>query len=171
MAINVKREITILDILARRPCGYIAEMAKTDTEPTELPPLYIRERMAKPRVTGEALAERMGTTPATVSRLLNGRRKMTLEWLFAFSKALGTPIEDFFTPPSAAPQTAEERLRPALLAYGVDRDELDQVIRVIGTYVSDDEKSEQTSSEDQSEPSNRPHESGPSGKRPRQPAS
>lgn len=87
-----------------------------DDEPTDLPPLYIRERMRDPRITGDTLAERMGTTPATVSRLLNGKRKMTLEWLFAFSKALAVPIETLFTPPGERqdqPITSE----PEILAF------------------------------------------------------
>lgn len=70
-----------------------------ENEPTDLPPVFIRERMKYPRVTGEVLAERMQTTPATVSRLINGKRKMTLEWLYAFSKALDVPIADLFSPP------------------------------------------------------------------------
>lgn len=149
-------------------------MVKPATEPTELPPLYIRERMKILRVKGEDLAERMETTAATVSRLLNGRRKMTLEWLFAFSKALNTPIASLFSPPESDRTTDPEmQLRSAMLAYGVDRDELDQVVRVVRTYVSDvdDERSEQKSPADQPQPASPRHEPAPSGKRVRQPSS
>lgn len=132
-------------------------MATRDQEPTELPPLYIRERMATPRVTGEQLAERMGTTPATVSRLLNGKRKMTLEWLYAFAKALNAPIESLLKPARSEQSTPEGALKSALLALGVDRSELDQVVRVVMTYVPGDGTPEQTTSEDRPQPASLRH--------------
>lgn len=145
-------------------------MASKPHEPTELPPLYIRERMnaASPRVTGEVLAERMGTTPATISRLLNGKRKMTLEWLYAFSRALGVPIAELFSPPSE-PADTEGQLRAAMVAFGVHEDDLGRAVSAVKIFVDEDEGGDEQPSpglpRDRSEPSNRPRESKPSGKR------
>lgn len=139
-----------------------------DAEPTELPKLFIQERMkaATPRITGDLLAERMGTTPATISRLLNGRRKMTLEWLYAFSKALNAPIASLFAPPSEEPSASspEVQLRSALLALGVDRRELDRVVDVAKTFTRRpaEERLEQTPPDDQSQPASPRRESTPS---------
>lgn len=140
----------------------------------EPPRLFIEEWMATlPGLDRKGLASRMKVSPGTITKKLAKPESIDGEWLarFATGLGLGNPI-DLFRDPSATPKADSiASLRAALLAYGVDRDELDQVIRVIGTYVSDDEKSEQTSSEDQSQPSNPRHELAPSGKRPRQPAS
>lgn len=138
------------------------------------PRLYIEEWMATiPGLDRMRLAKRMGVSPGTVTKKLAKPASIDGEWLakFAAGLELRNPI-DLFRDPSATPEVnIGTALRSALVAYGVDRDELDQVIRVIGTYVSDDEKSEQTSNEDLSQPANPRHGSAPSGKRPRQPAS
>lgn len=130
-----------------------------DAEPTELPPLYIRERMKlPPKVTGDELASRMNTTPPTISRLLNGQRKMTLAWLYAFSKALETPIAEFFTPPSSEPRTPEEALRSAMLAFGVDKDELGKAVSAVRLFLDEEDavQSSPTPPGDQPEPAS-PH--------------
>lgn len=140
-------------------------MAAKDDEPTELPPLYIREYMKALGVTGEKLAEQMGTTPATVSRLLNGKRQMTVAWLYAFSKALGVSIENLFRRPGAISfKSPETDLRSALLAFGVDGSQLDRALGVIrGGFIKAPEGSpEQTPSDDQSPPASHPHELEPS---------
>lgn len=142
--------------------SYFWAMVSDNDGPTELPPLYIRERMANPRVTGEQLAERMGTTPATISRLLNGKRKMTLEWLFAFAKALNTPISGLFSPPSSG-SDPESQLRSALLAYGVDRHDLGRAVSSVKVFLDGhDEQSSQDLPDDQSAPSSGRREPVPS---------
>lgn len=71
--------------------------------------------MKYPRVTGEVLAARMGTTAATVSRLLNGRRKLSLEWIYAFAKALEVPVSALFSPPGHDERVNDELQASKLL--------------------------------------------------------
>lgn len=123
-------------------------MGMTDRpeEPTDVPPLYIRERLKRMGMTGEVLSEKIGTTPATISRLLNGRRKMTLEWLYAIAKALGVPVAELFYPP-VDDSGPEARLRAALIAYGVNKDDLGRAISAVRLFVNDE--GVEQSSEDQ----------------------
>lgn len=108
------------------------------------------------KLTQEELASSAGLTSGAISQFETGAANFTVPSLVALASVLNCRPGDLL---SYSPEEVEKRgppdLRSALLAYGVDRDELEQVIRVIGTYVSDDEKSEQTSNEDQSRPANR----------------
>lgn len=127
-------------------------MVETQLEPTDLPQVYIRERMkaAKPRITAKVLAEKMGTSEAQISRLLGGQRKMTLEWLYAFAKALNAPIDLLFTAPGEA--TPEMQLRAALLSYGVDSEDLGRAVSAVKVFVDDpDEQPLSGLPDDQSE--------------------
>jgi hypothetical protein len=148
-------KITTLAIRCQNGNAYPSRMEKD--APTELPPIYIRDRMqaAKPRVTAKVLAERMETSEAQISRLLGGQRKMTLEWMFAFSRALGVEIDALFRPPSdgdSAALGADTQLRSALLAFGVDRSQTDTAIRMIrSVFVEGDASPPQSQPHDQSE--------------------
>lgn len=127
-------------------------------EPTDLPPVFIRERMKYPRITGEVLAERMGTTPPTVSRLLNGKRKMTLEWLYAFAKALDTPISALFSPPEHVGRVSGEVAISKLLEQidFIPEGEGHRAYRVLVSVFGDaSERSSQTQDRDQSSPATR----------------
>ncbi len=68
----------------------------------------IRAHMKRLGVTGEALAKRLGTSPAGLSRILNGHRRLTVENLENIMSALGlrstmvveaVPREDRMVPP------------------------------------------------------------------------
>lgn len=61
--------------------------------------VYLREwRLAK-GLTQPDLARRVGTVKSEVSRLENGSRKMTLDWMSAFATAMGISVEDLMTIP------------------------------------------------------------------------
>ena len=61
--------------------------------------VYLREwRLAK-GLTQPELAQRVGTVKSEVSRLESGSRRMTIEWMSAFSRALGISVEDLMTVP------------------------------------------------------------------------
>lgn len=61
--------------------------------------VYLREwRLAK-GLTQPELASRTGTVKSEVSRLEKGTRRMTLDWMSAFAKALGITVEDLMTVP------------------------------------------------------------------------
>lgn len=60
---------------------------------------YLREwRLAK-GLTQPELAKRTGTVKSEISRLEKGTRRMTLDWMSAFAKALGITVEDLMTVP------------------------------------------------------------------------
>ena len=61
--------------------------------------VYLREwRLAK-GLTQPELARRVGTVKSEVSRLEKGSRRMTIEWMSSFAKALGVSVEDLMTVP------------------------------------------------------------------------
>lgn len=136
-----------------------------ESEPTDLPPVFIRERMKYPRITGEVLAERMGTTPATISRLLNGKRKLTLEWMFAFSKALEVPISALFSPPQHDGRVRGEADVSKLLeqiAFIPEGDGQRAYRVLMSMFDEDGEKPSQTPDRDQQSPASRRHLGSPS---------
>lgn len=140
-------------------------MVKESDEPTELPAVFIKDWMNSLRVKGEALAERMNTTPATVSRLINGKRKMTLGWLNAFSKALGVPVAALLSPPQAhtGKQDSTAQLKSALMAAGVDSGDLPAVMKAIRGFITEIDGGQLQSDRphDQSAPASRRRESTP----------
>lgn len=61
--------------------------------------VYLREwRLAK-GLTQPELAKRTGTVKSEISRLEKGSRRMTIEWMSAFSRAMGITVEDLMTLP------------------------------------------------------------------------
>ncbi|KKX29216.1 helix-turn-helix transcriptional regulator [Rhizobium sp. LC145] len=134
--------------------------SKSDKKPTGI---FIEELMEIKRLKKKDLAERMETTDATVSRLLTGERGLDLDWFHRIAKALEVPLWQLFQPPvTENPKSPEAALRSALLAYGVDQEELPQVFKAIKGFVSDgDEQSQSSRPHDQSEPANRRRESTP----------
>lgn len=78
---------------------------------------YLREwRLAK-GLTQPELAKRIGTVKSEISRLENGSRGMTLDWMSALSKAMNISAEDLLTLPpmgfgavAPAPRSQPEKL-------------------------------------------------------------
>lgn len=93
-------------------------------------------------------------------------KKPNIEYVQRLADVLGKDLTSIIGTDSA-------ELRSALLAYGVPAKHLDRIIIMIDGFVQalSEELSERDGRRDQSEPASRPHESVPSGKRPRQPAS
>jgi transcriptional regulator with XRE-family HTH domain len=145
-------------------CG----MSEDDDEPKELPQLFIRERMKTKGITGVVAAERMSTTPATVSRLLNGKRRMTLGWLYAFAKALEEPIASlFYAPDDPSIEIPRDQIWPTLLRMeGVSPRSAELgYFALTGTDAPIAPKQEQLDVDDLPESANRHHESAPSQRR------
>jgi len=61
--------------------------------------LFIREWIEHLGLDQKRVAERMDVTEPTVSRLLSGKRKMTLNYLFAFADALNVPVSNLYRDP------------------------------------------------------------------------
>lgn len=61
--------------------------------------VYLREwRLAK-GLTQPELAKRVGTVKSEISRLEKGSRRMTLDWMSSFAKAMGITVEDLMSLP------------------------------------------------------------------------
>lgn len=106
--------------------------------------------------------EALGWSQSKVSRLEKGISPYDQDDLEHAAEVFGcTPADLISGPPGDHAANPEAALRLALTGYGVDPDELDQVVRVITTYVPADEKSEQTSREDQPQPASRRREPTP----------
>ncbi len=57
----------------------------------------IDEEMRQQGLNQNQLAERMGTAPIQISRLLSSKRRMTLDWMTRFARALGVTVGDLLT--------------------------------------------------------------------------
>lgn len=127
----------------------------TTTEQTMLPKLFIREWAKHKGMGQKILAEKMDTTEATVSRLLSGQRKMTLEWLAAFSAALGCAPSDMFTPPSGgmAPIQGDSQILETLRRIeGLNEQDITIALSIISNAIRVNAASQsQTQPDDQSE--------------------
>lgn len=87
-----------------------------------------------------------------VQQMLKDKKDPSFTKLAKVLAVLG-PTATFYVTSGLRPDP-ERQLRSMLLAFGVDGDELDQVMRVIRTYVSADAKSEQSPDEVQTPPAN-----------------
>lgn len=91
------------------------------------------------------------------------RFKVRFEWLM---RGIGPML-----PAEAGMEPPDSRLRGALLAYGVDRGQLDRLISIIDTFVPKDaEQSGQTHPDYRSQPANHRRESEPSRSKSRLPS-
>ncbi len=63
-------------------------------------PAFVKEWRKYRRLTQETTAERMGTTGATIARLENSKRRLTVEWLEKFAQCFEIRIQDIFSLPS-----------------------------------------------------------------------
>ncbi|MEJ8308565.1 helix-turn-helix domain-containing protein [Agrobacterium larrymoorei] len=128
--------------------------------------IFIEELMEANKLKNKDVAEKMGTTDATISRLLNGQRGIDLDWLHKFAKALDVPLWKLFRRPgSDEPTSPEAALRSAMIAYGVDRSQLGRAVQIVATFRTTqaaEEQSEQSQSDDQSQHANPRHEVVPS---------
>src|SRR5690606_4373920 len=121
-------------------------------------PTFLAEWREHRGYTQIQVAEMLDVSHTTIGRMESGSSPYQQHSIEALAKTYGcTPADLISVSPNDATASTEGKLRGALLAFGVDRDELDQVIRIIRTYVVDaaGEQSEQTPSEDQSLPSTR----------------
>lgn len=61
--------------------------------------LFLREWLVKRGLEQKQVAERMEIEPGTVSKLLNGRMKLNIEYLASFADALDLSVADLFRHP------------------------------------------------------------------------
>lgn len=87
--------------------------------------LYLREWIAERGLEQKQVAERMEIEPGTVSKLLNARMKLTIEYLSGFADALDVSVSDLFRHPKTP-------TRDELLAMGTP-DQLRAAMQLIET--------------------------------------
>jgi transcriptional regulator with XRE-family HTH domain len=60
---------------------------------------YIREWMHERKIDQRRLAERLDCKEGTISKLLNGKMQLTVNWLSAFAFALNVEVADLYRDP------------------------------------------------------------------------
>ena len=108
------------------------------------------------------------TSHANIGRIENFQQPYSQEILEAAAVALNCTVADLISrPPDKAPLTdSESQLRSALLAFGVDKEDLGRAVSAVKVFLDDPgEPPLSDPRHGQPEPSNRPHESAPSRKR------
>lgn len=102
---------------------------------------------------------------ANIGRIEKFQQPYSQEFLEAAAAEFGRTVVDLLTidPTVVDPSqiTPSARLRSALLAYGVDRDDLDQVVGIIDTFAGGATPKEIPSPAD-AQPASRPHAKEPS---------
>lgn len=94
--------------------------------PRRPPKLYISEWIASRGLDQEQVAERMECAPGTLSKIVNGRMKATVEWLARIAEALDIEVQDLFHDP--ARPTQEDLLRDVPAA---DQERIIRAIRAL----------------------------------------
>ena len=145
------------------------ELAMAEKEPTALPPIYIREWIEHLGLDQKDLAEPMGTSDSQISRLLTGRRKLSLEWMAIFASALNIQVSDLFKPPSAATAQArrDDEIRDLLKSIdGLEDKDVMMLLSIIKNAVrANSVEREHSQLRDQSESATLPRAMKPSRQR------
>lgn len=105
---------------------YFEEMTLDRIGPKKVFRHYIQEWMQHRRLNQARTAERMDTDQATISKLLNGKLRMSDVWLFGFAEALDVDVADLFRDPKRP--TQEE------LLAGLSDDDTRKVISMIEAF-------------------------------------
>lgn len=105
--------------------AYDAAMSVTRIGKRHPAQVYIREWIAHRGLEQRQVAERMGIEPGTVSKLIRGNMRLTIEYLANFADALDVSVSDLFRHPDAPS-------RDELLAMGTP-DQLRAALTLIKT--------------------------------------
>lgn len=121
---------------------------------------WIRAGLKQSGKTQVGLAQHLGIAHPQITQLLNGKRRLNVDEVPKIAEYLGVDPPAFPPVSNAAGsrgQAAEARLRSAMLAFGVDKDELSRAVSAVKVFVDDlDEQRSQDPLDDQSGTSNRP---------------
>lgn len=108
-------------------------------------------------------ADALGWSQSKISRLENGETPYNQDDLENAAEKFGcTPVDLITRPPGDADNSPEIQLRSALIAFGVDANDLGKAMGMIKGFLGDlDEQQRENPPRDQSEPANRPREQAP----------
>lgn len=84
--------------------------------PTKTTPNFIKAHRVAAGLAQHELAERMGTTQATVTRLETGVRQINLKWLARLAAALGRSETELLRAPADRPENNKARLAMSQIA-------------------------------------------------------
>lgn len=121
----------------------------------ELPPLgptFLQAWRVSSAVKQEDAGQAAQLVPSMVSKIENGKVPYSQYHIEAWAKLYGCRPADLLGTDPASVKSPEAVLRSALLAFGVDKDDLGRAIKVIKGFADDlDEQSELDRLRDQSE--------------------
>lgn len=128
----------------------------------------LKEAIADTGKSLRSLSQATGFGENYVQQMLKDEKDPSFPRLAKLLSILGAPATLYVI--SGTKSDTESQLRSALLAYGVDRDDLKSVMKAIKGFRDDDENDDEPPQsarpDDQSEPASRPHGSKPSRKQP-----
>lgn len=104
----------------------------------------IKELREKAGLTQSQLAEMVDTSQPQIKRLESGERELTPAWAERLAQPLKTSAIELLFPGLGIPTDPVERLRAALLAYGVHPDDLSRIVKVIDGFVDDADDDERS---------------------------
>jgi transcriptional regulator with XRE-family HTH domain len=119
---------------------------------------WIRAGLKQSGKTQMGLAQHLGIAHPQITHLLNGNRRLNVDEVPRIAEYLEID-PPAFPPVTGRPvgrQAAEGRLRSAMLAFGVDKDDLSRAVSAVKVFVDDlDEPQSQDPLDDQSRSSSR----------------
>lgn len=127
---------------------------------------WIRTGLRQPGKTQIGLAQHLGIAHPQITQLLNGKRQLKVDEVPKIAEYLERDPPAFPGVAGAGNSpgpTAEAQLRSALLAFGVDREDLSRAVSAVRVFVDyPDEQSSQSLPDGQSSPANPRRVSEPS---------
>ena len=105
--------------------------------------VYLQEWRETKFATQQALSSVINLPAPTISRYETGEREWGKGYLEALAYAVGCRVPDLFTSPQAS---VDDKLRAALLAYGVHEDLLDAAMLAVQGFKADSLGGEQSRS-------------------------
>ncbi len=126
----------------------------------------LREQMARKGFSMKSLSAAAGQNETYIRDILERGRTPAIDKFVRVAEVLGVSPAYLLGERSAPaeddqPQGSEAQLKSALLAFGVDRDEMGQIVAIIKTFVRD-EKPEESPSQGLFQPSKPRREPEPS---------
>lgn len=135
----------------------------------------LREQMDAKGFTMKSLSAAAGQNETYIRDILQRNRTPTIDKFVRVAEALGVSASFLLGEAASANAPAErneQHLRSALLAFGVDREDVGRAVSAVKVFVDDlDEQSLRPPLDDQSESASPRRVSTPSGKRARQSSS
>lgn len=131
---------------------------------------FIAEWLEHRGMTQEHLAAEAGYSVSSINQLVNAKQGYSQVTLEAVAQALKCQPWELIAVNPASPagavdaQMAAQALRSAMIAYGVDRSQIERAMTIVGTFVAAkaaEEQPEQTPSGGQSQPASRRRVSTP----------